>query len=276
MARQNSTHLPDRPGVISPYVLLPGDPGRVDVISRQLDDVQEISSHREFRTITGTYQGMRITCTSTGIGCPSTAIALEELARSGAHTFFRIGTCGAIRDDISVGDIVIFDSAARYDGTTARYAPIEIPAVAHHDVVAAAQDSARELKLTAHTGTTRTSDTFYAGHPNPGSSFNGYWRSQWRDWLPDMRRCQVAGAEMEASAVLLLPRLWGLRGGGAAVVLDKMIIEGDTVFDANTHLDRSPSHIERIVTLGCETLARLAQRDHEKSLSSSVFHAVQS
>ena len=123
-------HLKCKSGDIAPYVLLPGDPGRVEVVASFWDQAEKIAQNREYVTYTGTYKGAPISCTSTGIGCPSTAIALEELARIGAKTFIRIGTCGTYQDHIAVGDIAIFDSAMRLDGASHRYAPPEYPAVA--------------------------------------------------------------------------------------------------------------------------------------------------
>ncbi len=123
-------HVELVPGDVAPYVLLPGDPGRVPLVASYWDEAREVARNREYVTYTGTYRGAPISCTSTGIGAPSTAIALEELARVGATTFVRIGTCGSLQTRARVGDLAIFDSAARYDGASRLYAPLEFPAVA--------------------------------------------------------------------------------------------------------------------------------------------------
>lgn len=119
-------HVKLKPGDVAPYVLLPGDPGRVSFTASFWDKAEKIAENREYVTYTGTYKGVPISCTSTGIGCPSTAIALEELARVGATTFIRIGTCGTFQDHIANGDIVIFDSAMRYDGAS-HLRPARVP-----------------------------------------------------------------------------------------------------------------------------------------------------
>ena len=216
-------HVKLAPGDVAPYVLLPGDPGRVAVVASQWDEAREVASNREYVTYTGTYRGVPISCTSTGIGCPSTAIAMEELARVGATTFVRIGTCGTFQDRVRNGDMAVFDSAARYDGTSKLYAPIGFPAVADHEVVEAAIQAGRELGYPFHVGTTRSSDAFYALHGRPGSSFKGYWQSSWREHFEDLRRLNVVAAEMEASVIFVLARLWGLRAGGIAVVVDNVL-----------------------------------------------------
>jgi len=256
-------HLKLSPGDVAPYVLLPGDPGRVPLVASMWDESHEVASNREYVTFTGTYRGVPISCTSTGIGCPSTAIAMEELARVGATTFVRIGTCGTFQDRVHTGDIAIFDSAARYDGASRLYAPIEFPAVADHEVVSAAIAAGRELGLSFHVGTTRTADSFYALHPQPGSSFGGYWQSSWREHFEDLKRMNVVAAEMEASVIFVLARIWGLRAGGVAIVLDNVLkVSGDSGdFDPQQQFDHGGDEIERLARMGSEIVRILAERD---------------
>lgn len=254
-------HLQIDSGDVAPYVLLPGDPGRVETIASFWDEADHVATNREYVTYTGVYKGAPISCVSTGIGAPSTAIAMEELARCGATTFFRVGTCGTFLDSVANGDMAIFDSAVRLDGASHGYAPPEYPAVASHDVVAASIEAARALGLTYHVGTTRSADTFYARHPRPGSSFNDFWQGSWRDHFEDLKRLNVVAAEMEASLIFVLARVWGLRSGGAAVVLDNVLeVSGDAgEFDPEGQFDHGPDHIERLALLGCETVLRLWQ-----------------
>jgi uridine phosphorylase len=256
-------HLKVDEGDIAPYVLLPGDPGRVEVVASFWEKSKQVASNREYVTYTGTYQGVPISCTSTGIGTPSTAIAMEELARCGAKTFIRIGTCGTFQDHIRNGDIVIFDSAMRLDGTSRLYAPPEFPAVADHEVVAACKKAVRGLGFTGHVGTTRTADTFYAGHARPGSSFNGFWQSPWAELFNDLRRLNVIGAEMEACVILVLARIWGLRAGGLAVVLDNVRhVAGESgTFDPEKNLEHGQSNIEKIAKSGCEAIRLLFEEN---------------
>ncbi len=260
-------HLRISEGDVAPVVLLPGDPARVPVVAELWDEARHVATNREYVTYTGTYRGAPISCVSTGIGAPSTAIAMEELARCGATTFVRIGTAGTVQDYVANGDMAIFDSAARYDGASHLYAPPEFPAVASHDVVEAMVRAADRLGLPYHVGTTRSADTFYAGHPRPGSSFNGYWQSGWAHFFEDLKRMNVIAAEMEASVIFVLARVWGLRAGGVSVVLDNMFeVTGDTGrFDPGADVDHDPGHIVNLARLGCETVWQLHQRDRERS-----------
>ena len=252
-------HLKVDEGDVAPCVLLPGDPGRVPFVAGLWDEAREVARNREYVTYTGIYKGAPITCTSTGIGAPSTAIALEELARVGATTFIRLGTCGTFQDFVTIGDIVVFDSAMRYDGASHLYAPAEFPAVAQHDVVQACIEAGRALGYRYHVGTTRSADSFYARHPRPGASFNNFWQSGWREHFEDLQRLNVIAAEMEASVILVLARVWGLRAGGLSVVLDRVLeVTGDTGdFDPEQSFDHSQASVERLARMGCETVRRL-------------------
>jgi uridine phosphorylase len=151
-------------GDVGEYVLLPGDPGRVPVIAEHLDDARRVASSREYTTYTGTLDGTRVTVTSTGIGGPSTAIAIEELVQLGTRTFIRIGTCGAMHPDAHVGDLIVASGAVRDEGTTRQYAPLEHPAVASPDVVQALRSAAVTRGLRHHVGVVHTTDSFYAQH----------------------------------------------------------------------------------------------------------------
>ena len=137
-------HIGLTPGDIGHYVILPGDPKRVPKIAKYFDDAKQVGDTRDFVTYTGTLDGVKVSVTSTGIGGPSTAIALTELAKCGAHTFIRVGTCGGIQDDVLGGDIVIATSAVRQDGTSLEYAPASFPAAADFDVVDALRAAAIE------------------------------------------------------------------------------------------------------------------------------------
>jgi uridine phosphorylase len=256
-------HLKLAPGDVAPYVLLPGDPGRVPIVASLWDEAHEVASNREYVTYTGVYRGVPISCTSTGIGCPSTAIAMEELARVGVTTFVRIGTCGTFQDRVANGDMAIFDSAARYDGTSRLYAPLGYPAVADHDVLTAAIEAADALGYPHHVGTTRSADAFYALHARPGSSFGQYWQSSWREHFEDLKRLNIVAAEMEASVIFVLARIWGLRAGGVAVVLDNVLrVSGEEGrFDPESQFEHGGDEIERVSRLGSETVRLLAERD---------------
>jgi uridine phosphorylase len=261
MAKQYHIHL--EKGDCAPYILLPGDPGRVKTVAETWDKSHKVAENREYVTYTGEYKGVPITCTSTGIGAPSTAIAVEELARVGAKTFLRIGTCGVFQDYVNDGDMIIFDSAARYDGTSRAYAPIEYPAVAHYTVIQACIQAAKSLGIQYHVGATRTHDGLYARQPKLGGSFNDFWQSDWADHYQDLRRLNVLASEMEASVIMVLAKIWGLRAGGMATSVINVINPSKKSEKYNPEKDFSGS-TEKIINLslmGNEAIYMLAQMD---------------
>lgn len=263
MSKQYHIQLDE--GDCAPYVLLPGDPGRVSQVAELWEESHKVAENREYVTYSGLYKGMPITCTSTGIGATSTAIAMEELARVGAKTFLRIGTCGTFQDQVKNGDIIIFDSAARYDGASRAYAPLEFPAVAHYDVVKACIQAAELLEIPHHVGTTRTHDGLYARQPKPGGSFNNYWQSEWANHYEDLKRNNIVASENEAAVILVQAKLWGLRAGGMAVSVINVIkpSENEGSYDPQKDFDQSSQSIKRLALLGSETLKLLYEMDQK-------------
>lgn len=204
-------HLRVKPGDVSKYVLLPGDPERVKRIASFWDDAWHVSSHREFTTYTGKYRGVLISSTSTGIGAPSTAIAIEELLRVGADTFIRVGTTGSLHKWIEVGDIIISTGAVRLEGTSKLYVMLGYPALASYEVVLALIEAAESIGVKYHVGLSASSDSFYVGQERPG--FGGYIPPASRGLIEHLKRVNVLNFEMEASLIFTLSNLYGFRSG---------------------------------------------------------------
>ncbi len=198
------------------YALLPGDPERVAKISSMWDSRREVSRHRQYVVHVGRYKGVDLMAVSTGIGCPATAIAVEELARVGVDTFIRVGSCGAIQSGVEVGDLVISTAAVRLDGTSRQYVRIEYPAVANYEVVMALIEAAEELGYRYHVGVTATTDSFYTGQGRKG--FDGYFQSWMRSIVEDLRTAKVVNFEMESATLFTLANLFGLRAGTVCAV----------------------------------------------------------
>ncbi|MFB6068651.1 MAG: nucleoside phosphorylase [Halobacterium sp.] len=209
-------HVGLAPGEVNETVLLPGDPDRIDTVMAAWDDAEEVARHREYRTANGTYDDVSLTVTSTGIGSPSASIAVEELARVGVETFLRVGSCGALQPQMDVGDLVITTGAVRQEGTSDEYVREDYPAVADHEVVTALVAAAERLGYDYHVGVTMSADSFYAGQARPG--FGEFTAAGSESLLADLREANVKNVEMEASAILTLANLFGLRAGAVCTV----------------------------------------------------------
>jgi len=209
-------HVELAEGDVDGPVLLPGDPDRVEVIADCWDDYVERASHREYRTLAGSYDGEPVSVTSTGIGSPSTAIAVEELSRVGAETFIRVGSCGAIQEKAAVGDLVITTAAVRQEGTSDEYVTEDYPAAADDEVVTALVTAAERLGHDYHLGVTCSTDSFYAGQSRDG--FGGFRAAGAEERIEELQTAGVLNFEMEASAILTLAGLYGLRAGAVCTV----------------------------------------------------------
>ncbi len=202
-------HIQVAPGEVGKYVILPGDPKRCSKIAEYLEDPVLIADNREFVTYTGTLDGVKVSVTSTGIGGPSAAIAMEELTRCGADTFLRVGTCGGMQLDVCGGDLVIATGAVRAEGTSKEYAPIEYPAVSDFDVTYALRDAARRLGYTAHLGVVQCKDSFYGQHEPENKPVGYELLDKWDAWV----RCGCLASEMESAALFITASCLKVRCG---------------------------------------------------------------
>ncbi len=240
-------HIACGPGDVAPSVLLPGDPERVAKIASAWNSANEIAFHREYRTMTGRFRNTPISCTSTGIGAPSLAIAVDELSRIGVDTFIRVGSCGGLRREHHIGDLIISTAAVRLDGASRDFVIPEYPAFASYEVVMALIQSAEELKVRYHVGVTASTDTFYTGQGRPG--LNNYLPSFKQDILADMQRANVQNFEMESSCLFTLASIFGKRAGTVCFVV------ANRVTDEFNITDTAAIRAGKVATLAVKILA---------------------
>ena len=217
-------HIGVAPGEVSTVALMPGDPFRVPLVAEYLEDAREVAHKREHRTMVGTYKGRAITVTSTGMGCPSTAIAVEELARVGVTSFIRVGSTAALQPGIEPGDLIVSQGSFRNDGTTDAYVPKGYPAVPDLELTLALERAARvhapKHGLGVHAGLNVDRR-----------------RVLRRDARVDRSRCRASGllnVEMESSALFVVARLRGLRAGMICAVSSNLVA-GTSVYDDEAH-----------------------------------------
>ncbi len=204
-------HIKCKKGDVGRYVLLPGDPFRTDIIARHFDDPKLVAHNREHKVWTGTLLGEKVTVASTGMGCPSTAIAVEELIHCGAECFIRVGTCGKVCDasfDESLSGVVITGSV-RDEGTTVHYVPIEYPAIADRHVVDALSRAAKAKGFHFAEGIAQCKDSFYGQHDPDSMPNSARLHERWEAW----RKAGVMASEMETAALFVIASIRGVRAG---------------------------------------------------------------
>ncbi|HPU02653.1 MAG: nucleoside phosphorylase [Microbacteriaceae bacterium] len=203
-------HVQLRPGDVGRYVLLPGDPGRCEPIAALFDDAAHISSNREYTTWTGSLDGEKVSVVSTGIGCPSAAIAVEELIKLGADTFIRVGTSGAMQPDTPSGQLAIVTAAIRDEGTSSHYLPMEFPAVASPQIVDALAIAARTVGADYRLGVTQSKDSFFGEVEPERMPMAAHLADRWNAWIAGGAIC----SEMEAAAIFVISSINRVRAGG--------------------------------------------------------------
>jgi uridine phosphorylase len=208
-SHEKQFHIPLSYGEVGEYCILPGDPGRCEKIAAFLDAPHHVVQNREYNVWNGMLLGKTVTVCSTGIGGPSTAIAVEELAACGAKTFIRVGTSGGISLDVKSGDVVIASGAVRQDGTSHEYAPPEFPAVPSSEVLFALVQAAKALGMDYHTGVVQSKDSFYGQHSPLRMPIAGALAEKWEAW----KRLGVLASEMEASTLFTVGAALGVRTG---------------------------------------------------------------
>lgn len=193
-------HIKLKKGDIGEYVILPGDPGRCENIAKYFTKAKLVMKNREYVTYTGYVGKKKVSVCSTGIGGPSSAIALEELTKVGGKYFIRVGTAGGMDLSVKSGDVVIASAAIRAEGTSREYAPIEWPAVADYEVVTDLYNAAKKLKYVSHIGVIQSKDSFYGQH-NPEKMPVSYdLLNKWDAWC----KLGCLASEMECAALFTI------------------------------------------------------------------------
>ena len=241
MAKQ--PHLLVEEGDVHETAIIPGDPGRVDRIADLCDDSEVVAQNREYKVVNATYDGVDLTICSTGIGCPSAAIAVEELSRVGVETFVRCGTCGALQPDMEVGDMVVATGAAKEEGTSKRYESANYPAVPDYDalteLVGAAEANGEEI----HVGPIVSDDAFY---------------NESDEYVDDWNDANLLAIEMEAATVFSLARRKGLAAGAICTVDGNLVAGSQKGADSDDELpEKAKDNVERAIRITLNAVTSL-------------------
>ena len=239
-------HIQLEEGLGAPCALMPGDPRRVDVIASCLKDVKELTFNREYRSIIGTYKGMKVIGISTGMGGSSVAIAVEELKKIGVHTMMRIGSAGAMQEGIGLGDLIIAEGAIRDDGASRCYIDPIYPAVPDYRLIRHCVDAAKESGYEYHVGIVLSHESFY--YDEDGENCERWSRKS------------VLGSDFETAALYTVGRL---RGVHTASILNNVVLWGENTEDSigsyQDGADRTAEGERREILTALEAMYRLEQ-----------------
>jgi uridine phosphorylase len=244
-------HIKMKKGDVGRFVLLPGDPARSQKIAEFFDDAKLVAQNREFTTYTGTLLGEKVTVCSTGIGCPSTAIAVEELIKIGADTFIRVGTSGGMQPGTKTGDVAVVTGAIRDEGTSRSYLPLEYPAVADPDVVFALRQAANDLDIPHKCGVTHSKDSFFGETEKERMPMNVELTRRWEQWVAGGAIC----SEMESATLFIISAIHRKRAGSVNIMVAK-----------DQHLPDDPAskalfHGDRAIRIAVDGIKKLIELD---------------
>lgn len=241
-SRKYKDHLMISVDKLPETVLLPGDPGRVYEIANYLENVKEVGSNRSYITITGDYKGLPIAVCSSGIGGPSTEIAVVELHRLGVKNIVRIGTSGGLSKELEPGDLVVLTGCVRYSGTTSLFVPESYPAVSDYRILSALLYACEKNHVNYHVGMGLSIDSFYATKPEPlGENLPTEIIKKLEFWI----NSGAIQLDMEAATLFVLANLLGISAGAICTVGSNV-----TLHSVPKH---SPSN-ENAIKCACEAV----------------------
>ncbi|MFC7202207.1 nucleoside phosphorylase [Haloferax namakaokahaiae] len=256
MAKQ--PHLLVEEGDVHDIALIPGDPGRVDRIAKQCENVEEVAANREYKIVNAEYEGVPLTISSTGIGCPSAAIAVEELSRVGVETFIRVGTIGALQEDIEIGDMIVATGAAKEEGTSKRYESEVYPAVPDYDVLTSLVDAAESHSAGRQTESGDAAESNDEDvHVGPIVSDDAFYNES-DEYVEDWNDAGLLAIEMEAATVFSLARRKGLRAGAICTVDGNLVAGTQKGADSDDELpEKAKNNVERAIKISLDAVADL-------------------
>lgn len=236
------------------YAIMPGDPGRVEKIAAYLDQPRFLNVNREYTSWIGSLWGEPVLVVSHGIGGPSTAIAVEELAEIGVETFIRVGTSGGMQERVLPGDIINVNGAIRAEGTSREYVGIEFPAISDFSVTRAIFDAAQSLGFSHHTGVAHCKDSFYGQHSPQRMPVAEELLNKWECWI----RAGALVSEMETAALFTVCASLGVRAGAV------MLCIWNQVREAKGYTDQPVYDTDRAIRVAVEAVKRLIGEEKGK------------
>lgn len=246
------------PDLVARYVLLmvrdplcAYDSDPTEQVAALLTDVVVAGNSGMFRTITGSFRGVRVSVVSGGSGGPEAELALMDLfEHTAADTFVRVGGSGGMHESVTPGDLVIATGVVRDEGLTTSYVPASYPAVSSIDVVAALTIAARRLGAPHHLGLTRSTDSDFVGGGRPAAG--GFFPRPQLDVIDTWTRAGVLNGDRESAAIVTLAQLYGKRGGSICSVADNIV--------TGAKFDAGSGHVQAI-SVALEAMTVLAGMD---------------
>ena len=196
------------PGSLGKYAIIPGPIARVEPVTKKLNDPVKDFSFQGIEMYTGTLDDTLVTTANSGMYAPPGAIVSEMVAAGGSEYLIRPGSCGALREDINIGDLIIVTGCIRGEGTTSYYVPDDFSTVADFEVTQALVRACIKMGVTYHVGTVWSTDALLR---------------ESKELIDQMCELKVMGVDMVTSSLLTVSQLKGMKAGGVLAVSDNLI-----------------------------------------------------
>ena len=224
-------HIKIKPGDLPNVVIMPGDPKRVAKIASNWDTKKKFAEYRQFVTYKGQFKGEEMAAISSGIGPSACEIVTTELNNVGVKNIIRVGSCGTLREEIEIGELIISEAAVRLEDTSNHYVMREYPAFASRMVTSSLIRACEENNLPYHVGITASSSSFYVGQ---GREYMNYLPSHNSNLVKDLQKANVLNFEMEASLMFVLGSIFNLNVGAICAVYanrvtDEFAVKGEKI-----------------------------------------------
>ncbi len=197
-----------KPGSLAPFALIPGPKERSQMILEALKDTAKNFSFLDYEMYTGTHNGTKVTVGNGGRYAPDTAITTEILCAGGVESLIRIGSCGALQEEIKIGDLIIVTGALRGEGTTSYYVPKNFSTVSHPEINHALTEAAKSLKVRYHLGWVYTTDALFQETP---------------ELIDELRQQRISAIDMVTSTFLTIAQVRHKKAGAILAVSDECL-----------------------------------------------------
>ena len=197
-----------RPQDVGKYAIVPGPKDRLDVLIKKIENPVRNFSFMEYTMYTGTYQGIKLTAINGGRFSTDTSITTEVMCNAGIQNIIRVGTCGALDENIKVGDLIVVDKVIRGDGVTPYYVDKDFQTVADKKISDTLYDVAKGMGVNIHRGTTWTTDALLR---------------ETREIIEAKRKEGAIAVDMVSSTLLTIAQTYNVKAGSILAVSDNVI-----------------------------------------------------
>lgn len=226
-----------RPQDVGKYAIVPGPKDRLDVLLKKIENPTRNFSFMEYMMFTGMYNGIKISAINGGRFSTDTSITTEVMCNAKIENIIRIGTCGALDENMKVGDLVIADKIIRGDGVTPYYVESSYKTVADKKISDTLEKVAKDLGANVYRGTVWTTDALLR---------------ETREIVESKRKEGAIAVDMVSSTLLTIAQTYNIKAGAILAISDNVITGEMGFMNPMYYMAES-----KLIEIALETVKRL-------------------